>query len=113
VSGKTIRTGSGEAAKASATDWAKLNALDDAAIDAAIATDPDAYALDREVLGRAESAYHYEVYQSTTGGFRWRLVGADGRGLAASEHDFETMASARDAIAELRKVMLGGNLLAA
>lgn len=113
MSGRTIRTSLGEASKPSVTDWAKLKALGDVEIDAAIAADPDAYALDQEVLGRAGSAYHYEVYQSAVGRFRWRLLGADGRGLASSEHDFATKESARNAIVDLRKAMLGGSLLAA
>ncbi len=113
MSGRTIRTGSGEGVNPSTTDWAKVKALGDAEIDAAISADPDAYPLDRETLGRAGSAYQYVVFKVAERRFRWRLVGANGLSLASSEQDFPTAEAARGAIADLRRAVIGGTLLAA
>jgi uncharacterized protein YegP (UPF0339 family) len=95
------------------TDWQRLKAVDDAAIDAAIADDADAYALETEALGRIDSAYHYEVLRDETGGFRWRLVAGGGGVLATSPNAFPTKEAVTRAIAELRAAVLGSDLLAA
>jgi uncharacterized protein YegP (UPF0339 family) len=99
MNGKTIRTGSVLDHKASQTDWARVKGLSDAEIDAAIADDADAYALDSEVLGRANSTYHYEVYGDDKRGFRWRLVAKDGKVLASSHSAYRSKNAVMSAIA--------------
>jgi uncharacterized protein YegP (UPF0339 family) len=113
MNGKTIRTGSVVDHKASRTDWARVKGLSDAAIDAAIADDADAYALDAEVLGRADSNYHYEVHRDDQGGFRWRLVAKDGEVLASSHSAYRSKNAVKNAIAILRAALLGDDSLAA
>ena len=113
MSEKLIRTSSNVAHEAGRTDWARVEKMNDKAIDAAIAGDADSYALDTEILGRADSAYHYEVYRESQGQFRWRLLSADSQVLASSPEGFRTKAAALNAIAGVRQALLGGSALAA
>lgn len=113
MSGKIIRTGSGADHRQSRTDWARVKALTDAEIDAAIACDPDAYALETETHGRTGSAYHYEVFEETAGKYRWRLVGANGQAMALSHESYASKAAARKAIGAMRDALLGGKSMAA
>ncbi len=113
MSGKTIRTVSDAVPKPTQTDWTRLKALSDDEIDAAIADDADAYALDSELLGRSGSAYRYQIYQIAPSHFGWRLVSADGRIFATSQEGFTSESEARSAIAEIRAALLGGRHLAA
>jgi uncharacterized protein YegP (UPF0339 family) len=113
MSGTTIRTGSDVVPKPTQTDWARLKSLRDDEIDAAIAGDADAYALETEALGRSGSAYRYEVYQLAPSRFGWRLVSSEGRIFATSEGAFASKAEVRKAIAEVRAALLGGHLIAA
>jgi uncharacterized protein YegP (UPF0339 family) len=113
MSEELIRTNSNAAPEAGRTDWARIREMGDKAIDAAIASDSDSYALDTEILGRADSAYHYEVYRESAGRYRWRLIAADSEVLASSPQGFPTKAAALNAIAGVRHALLGGNALAA
>jgi uncharacterized protein YegP (UPF0339 family) len=113
MNGKVIRTSSAVDYKASRTNWARVKGLNDAEIDAAIANDSDAYSLDTEVLGRLDSAYHYDVYRDVQGGYRWRLVAKDGQVLANSHSAYPSKKSVKSAIAGLRAALLGGESLAA
>lgn len=113
MSDRVIRTGSDAAPEKGRTDWARIREMDDSAIDATIAGDPDSYALDAEILGRADSAYHYVVYRENTGQYAWRLLSADGQVLASSPEGFRTKAEVMNAIAAVRKAVLGGSALAA
>jgi uncharacterized protein YegP (UPF0339 family) len=113
MSDNIIRTSSDAVSEAGRTDWDRVRKLDDAAIDAAIAHDADTYALDIEVLGRADSAYHYEVYRQEDGAYRWRLLSGKSGAVAISPDSFKSKAAALNAIAEVRKALLGGNALAA
>ena len=113
MSEKLIRTNSNAAPEKGRTDWSRVRDMDDKTINAAIAGDADSYALDTEILGRADSAYHYEVYREKTGQFRWKLLSADGKVLASSPEGFRSKAAALNAIAGVRQALLGGNALAA
>lgn len=113
MSEKRIRTSSNAAPEAGRTDWARVRDMGDAAIDAAIAGDADSYPLDTEILGRADSAYHYEVYRESAGRYRWRLVAGDSQVLALSPEGFRTKTAALNAIAAVRQALLSGNALAA
>ncbi len=113
MSGHSIKTGSAVGHEQTRTDWAKLRTQSDDEIDAAIASDADCYALETEILGRMDSAYHYEVVGDEKQGYRWRLVGADGSVLASSVDTFSSKAAVTKAIADLRTALLGGDLLAA
>lgn len=113
MSGKTIKTSSDAVPKHTRTDWEHLKALTNDDIDAAIANDADAYALDTEVLGRSGSAYRYEVYQTAGSHFAWRLISSDGRIFATSDERFASKAEARRAIADVRAALLGARQLAA
>lgn len=112
MSDKFIKIGSDVAPEAGRTDWARVQKLSDKEIDIAIAGDSESYALDTEILGRAGSAYHYEVYRAGRG-FRWRLLSGDGEAVASSPDSFRTKAAAFHAIAEVRQALLGGSALAA
>jgi uncharacterized protein YegP (UPF0339 family) len=113
MSEKLIRTSSNAVSDAGRTDWARVRDMGDEAIDAAIAGDADSYELDTEILGRADSAYHYEVYRESAGKYRWRLLSADSQVLASSPEGFRTKAAALNAIAGVRQALLGGSALAA
>jgi uncharacterized protein YegP (UPF0339 family) len=113
ISGKTIRTSSGAAAKEGRTNWSRVRGRSDEEIDTEISGDPDTYALESEVLGRADSSYHYVVYRLADGQFRWKLLSADRKAVASSPDSFRTKAAALNAIAEVRAALLGGNALAA
>jgi uncharacterized protein YegP (UPF0339 family) len=114
MNGKLTRIDSTAAADGSLTDWARIRALTDDEIDAAIASDPDSYSIDEaELLGRKGASYRYELYSDKAGAWRWRLLAADGNVLAVSGQAFPSRQSVEKAIGTLRDALLGARSEAA
>lgn len=111
MNGKTFRIGLDEAGNGR-SDWERVGRLDDAAIDAAIASDPDSYALNRTDLSHAGSSYRFTVWQDKSGNWRWTLSSKDGQVLAVSAESHATKDAATDSIANLRGAVLGARLAA-
>ncbi|HEX6374889.1 MAG TPA: DUF1508 domain-containing protein [Allosphingosinicella sp.] len=114
MNGKPTKTGSAVAVDGSRTDWARVRSLSDEEIDAAIADDPDSYGIEEaELLGRKGASYRYELYCDRSGGWRWRLLAADGEVLAVSAQAFTSRQSVETAIVTLRDALLGARSEAA
>ncbi|HEY0026334.1 MAG TPA: DUF1508 domain-containing protein [Allosphingosinicella sp.] len=114
MSGSYTRIGLEEAGEGSRTDWQRLRSLSDAEIDAAIAADPDSYPIgDSEFIGRRGGSYAYEVFQDSTGAWRWLLRAAGGEVLAASGRSFDSRDALEEALTELRAALLGARSKAA
>lgn len=89
------------------TDWDRVRALTDAQIDAAIASDPDAFALcdaDLAAITAESPAGHasYQIRKSRDGRFRWYLISGQGAILAAAYEGAATLEEARAGIFALR-----------
>jgi uncharacterized protein YegP (UPF0339 family) len=95
----------------SATDWARLRAMDDDAIDTAIAADPDSYALADKDFAGAQRGFKYEIYKAA-GGWRWRLIDDEGETLADGARIFAVKQAALDAISAVRAASLSGKVAA-
>jgi uncharacterized protein YegP (UPF0339 family) len=114
MSAKFTRIGLGEAAEESRTDWARLRALTDAEIEAAIAGDPDSYSFEQsEEIGRRGASYRYQIYREPGDSWRWRLLSAQGEVLAVGGQGFSSRREVRAAIASLRDAFLGARSEAA
>ena len=112
MSGNFIRISSPVDSDGSATDWQRIKSLTDEEIDAAIASDTDAYTIVATQLGHQAGRYHYKIFQDSTGAWHWQLVSKDGRILAAAANGLTSRKSAQAAIAELRSALLGTALAA-
>ena len=114
MSAKFTRIGLEEESEASRTDWARLRALTDAEIEAAIADDPDSYAFAQgEETGRKGASFRYQIYRDAGDSWRWRLLSAKGEVLAVGGQGFPTRKDVRAAIANLRDALLGARSEAA
>ena len=114
MSGSYTRIGLEEAGEGSRTDWQRLRSLSETDIDAAIAADPDSYPIgDSEFIGRRGGSYAYEVFQDSSGGWRWLLRAAGGEVLAASGRSFDSRDALEEALTELRAALLGARPKAA
>jgi uncharacterized protein YegP (UPF0339 family) len=82
----------------SKTDWARVDALTDADIEAALQDDPDAVLLEPYALGT------FVIYRDTDGLFRWHLSLPNGQLLASSSEGYATIAASKESIALLRAV---------
>jgi uncharacterized protein YegP (UPF0339 family) len=103
-----------EVAEESRTDWARLRALTDAEIEAAITGDPDSYSFEqREEIGRSGASYRYQIYREPGDTWRWRLLSAQGEVLAVGGQGFPSRSEVRVAIASLRDALLGARSEAA
>ena len=98
--------------ESSATDWQRVKSLTDREIDAAIANDPDAYAVATTQLGHQAGRYHYRIFRDAAGGWRWQLVSKEGQVLAEAAAGMATRNAAQAAIGELRAALLGSALAA-
>lgn len=93
------------------TDWARLRGMDDEAIDAAIAADPDSYALDENDLRQGNSLYRYQIY-SAGHNWRWRLVAPDGQILAVSAENYASENAVMFAVDTVRTAFRTGKIAA-
>jgi uncharacterized protein YegP (UPF0339 family) len=112
MSGNSIRNNSPVENSVSGTDWQRVRSLTDDQIDAAIANDPDTYAVSGARLGHLAGRYHYVIFRGDAGDWRWRLVAKDGEILAEAATGLATRKQAQAAIAGLRSALLGGSLAA-
>jgi uncharacterized protein YegP (UPF0339 family) len=87
--------------------------MTDDEIDAAIASDPDAWAVGDEESKRWPKPGHYEIYRDGSGKYRWRLVAADGSVVADGAQVFATRKQAQHALGDLRLLMLSSRPQAA
>lgn len=110
MSGKITKISLNEALKAAAsdsqTDWERLRSMSDEDIDAAIASDPDTWAIDDEELKRRPKPGRYEIYRDVGGQYRWRLLAADGSIVADGAQSFATLKQTKAALASLHFLML-------
>lgn len=103
-----------EGAEESRTDWARVRALTDAEIEAAIAGDPDSYSFAQsEETGRRGASYRYQIYREPGDTWRWRLLSARGEVLAVGGQGFPSRREVQVAIASLRDALLGARSEAA
>ncbi len=106
---KFIRIDMNAASNHTQTDWGRLRGLNDADIEAALSTDPDAYALsDVEMLGRDGASYRYKLIKHANSNWHWALVDAEGKILASSNGAFPSRSSALEALNDVREAFLGG-----
>lgn len=111
MSAKLTRVASGAVPNGSLTDWSRLEAMDDAMIDAAIAADPDSYALNDSDMASARRGFRYHFFE-TDGVWRWQLVADDGEILAESPRTYKDESAALKAIDTLRTALFGRRLAA-
>ncbi len=111
MSAKLTRVASGAVPSGTLTDWSRLEAMDDAMIDAAIAADPDSYALNDSDLTTAKTGVRYVVFESA-GMWRWQLVADNGEILAESPRTYGDESAALKAIETLRTALFGSRLAA-
>jgi uncharacterized protein YegP (UPF0339 family) len=90
-----------EAVREDRTDWLRVRALTDEQIDAAIAADPDSFAMGDKQEGD-QTKFVYLVYSDSVGKWRWRLEGSDGRVMAYGAETYATQKDAARAVAILR-----------
>lgn len=108
MSGDITRISLDEAVRGDRTDWARLRALTEDEIEAAIAADPDTFGLeDGEPQGRKGASYRYELHADSKGEWRWRLLDANGEILAVGGQSFSSRESLEAAITQLREALLG------
>ena len=104
MNGGITRVSMDEAVKEDRTDWERVRALTDEQIDAAIAADPDTYAMGGELdqLRNNPLKFVYSVYSDSAGEWRWRLEGSDGRILAYGAESYPSQSEAVRAVGAVR-----------
>jgi uncharacterized protein YegP (UPF0339 family) len=114
MNAKVTRIGLDEGSEESRTDWARVRALTDAEIEAAVADDPDSYLLAQgDEIGRKGASFHYQIYRDPGDAWRWRLLSARGEVLAVGGQGFSSRKEVQAAIATLRDALLGAGSEAA
>ena len=83
------------------TDWARLAGLSDVALDAAIASDADTFALSEDAAG----GLRWLVYKETSGTWRWRLTDRAGKAVAESPKSYRHRSEVDSAINSLREAL--------
>lgn len=111
MSDNITRISLAEAFDGDRTDWSRLRAMDEAAIEAGIAADPDTFTLS-DHAGAGQAAARYEIYRQEGRAFRWRLLGADGSVLADGAKSYSTKGQARKAIDGVRAALLNASIAA-
>jgi uncharacterized protein YegP (UPF0339 family) len=114
MNAKLTRIGLDEGSEESRTDWARLRALTDVEIEAAIAGDPDSYSFAQgEEIGRKGASFRYQIYRDPGDSWRWRLLSAQGEILAVGGQGFPSRKDVQAAIAALREALIGARSEAA
>lgn len=114
MNAKLTRIGLDTESDESQTDWARLSALTDPDIEAAIAGDEDSYAFEQgEKLGRKGASFRYQIYRDAGRNWRWRLLSAQAEILAVGGRSFPSREAVEAEIAALRDVLLGARSEAA
>jgi uncharacterized protein YegP (UPF0339 family) len=114
MNAKITRIGLEEGSEESRTDWARLRALTDAEIEAAVAGDPDSYPIAQgEEIGRKGASFRYQIYRDPGDTWRWRLLSAQGEVMAVGGQGFPSRKEVQAAIATLRDALLGARSEAA
>ena len=93
-----------EAVREDRTEWRRVRALTDEEIDAAIAADPDTFAMGEGLEGHPTNPWKfvYVTHSDKVGQSRWQLEGSDGRVLAYGAEAYPTRDDAARAVAALR-----------
>jgi uncharacterized protein YegP (UPF0339 family) len=103
MSGDITRISMTEAVKEDRTDWQRVRAMTDDQIDAAIASDPDTFAMDdKAATAKKPLDFVYFIYSDGGGEWRWRLERSDGRVLAYGAEAYATQNDVTRAVAALR-----------
>jgi uncharacterized protein YegP (UPF0339 family) len=104
MSGGITRVSMNEAVKEDRTDWQRVRALTDEQIDAAIAADPDTFAMGDGLQGHQGNPlkFVYFIYSDKVGEWRWRLERSDGRVVAYGAETYVTQNEAARAVGALR-----------
>lgn len=98
MSERITRVRLGEAVNEDRTDWNRLRRLTDEELDAAIAADPDTFAVEE----MSPDQVRYQILGLGPDKWFWRLIDGTGHVLARSDRSFRTQEQARRAIAQVR-----------